>query len=79
MEPQQAVCPERKKKKKKLKDSSHGKDLDESVEELYVSPKGKEIERPPLFACPYYKNNPARYSNERGCCGPGWYNISRLK
>ncbi|RGP63347.1 hypothetical protein FLONG3_9908 [Fusarium longipes] len=31
------------------------------------------------FACPYHQYDPARFANERTCCGPGWADISRLK
>ncbi|KAH8886016.1 hypothetical protein GQ53DRAFT_828387 [Thozetella sp. PMI_491] len=31
------------------------------------------------FACPYFKQNPKRYSKCRTCLGPGWPSISRLK
>ncbi|KAK1848120.1 hypothetical protein CCHR01_09236 [Colletotrichum chrysophilum] len=31
------------------------------------------------FACPFYKFDSERWKNERTCCGPGWYEIHRLK
>lgn len=31
------------------------------------------------FACPYYKRNPPRYKNCRGCPGPGWDTVHRVK
>ncbi|KAI8205857.1 hypothetical protein K4K54_000594 [Colletotrichum sp. SAR 10_86] len=31
------------------------------------------------FACPFYKFDSERWKNERNCCGPGWYEIHRLK
>jgi hypothetical protein len=31
------------------------------------------------YACPFYKSNPAKYQNEKGCPGPGWKDIHRLK
>lgn len=33
----------------------------------------------PRLACPFYKNDPAKYQDWRGCPGPGWDAISRLK
>jgi len=32
-----------------------------------------------MFACPYYKRNPTRYASVRQCCGPGWYDVHRVK
>jgi serine/threonine protein kinase len=31
------------------------------------------------FACPFYKNDPARYKNHQICCGPGWPKFHRVK
>ncbi|KAK7746438.1 hypothetical protein SLS53_002397 [Cytospora paraplurivora] len=31
------------------------------------------------FACPYYKNNPAKFRQKRTCCGPGWPTVHRVK
>ncbi|KAH8895306.1 hypothetical protein GQ53DRAFT_744011 [Thozetella sp. PMI_491] len=31
------------------------------------------------FACPYYKYNPSKYGAWRGCAGPGWATVHRVK
>ncbi|KAH6954191.1 hypothetical protein DER45DRAFT_569986 [Fusarium avenaceum] len=36
-------------------------------------------EKIPKFACPFFKNNPGRYAEERACCGPGWASVNRVK
>ncbi|OTA53950.1 hypothetical protein K449DRAFT_203041 [Hypoxylon sp. EC38] len=40
--------------------------------------KGKRRELP-KFACPYFKYNPAKYKEWRGCPGPGWPDVHRVK
>ncbi|KAM7214484.1 hypothetical protein V8F06_010118 [Rhypophila decipiens] len=40
--------------------------------------KGKGVESP-KFACPYFKYNQAKYKDWRGCPGPGWPDVHRLK
>ncbi|OTA93975.1 hypothetical protein M434DRAFT_282610 [Hypoxylon sp. CO27-5] len=40
--------------------------------------KGKRRELP-KFACPYFKYNPAKYKEWRGCLGPGWPDVHRVK
>lgn len=32
-----------------------------------------------LLACPFFKHNPARYTNARSCVGPGWPSAHRVK
>lgn len=32
-----------------------------------------------LFACPYYKHNPAKWKHQRLCCGSGWNSVYRVK
>jgi hypothetical protein len=31
------------------------------------------------LACPYYQRNPRRYRHQKGCAGPGWKDVHRLK
>jgi len=31
------------------------------------------------LACPFFKKYPTKYQNSRGCPGPGWYSVHRLK
>ncbi|KAL2140828.1 hypothetical protein VTI28DRAFT_3192 [Corynascus sepedonium] len=31
------------------------------------------------FACPFCKNNPAKYRTTKTCCGPGWDDVHRVK
>ncbi|KAM7215159.1 hypothetical protein V8F06_009477 [Rhypophila decipiens] len=31
------------------------------------------------LACPYFKNNPRKFQEERSCCGPGWWAVHRVK
>jgi hypothetical protein len=31
------------------------------------------------LACPFYKNNPAKYEDWRSCPGPGWDSVHRIK
>lgn len=38
-----------------------------------------DSEKTPKFACPFFKNNPGRYAEERACCGPGWASVNRVK
>jgi hypothetical protein len=56
---------------------------DETDEEIrgQDEPQVKKVKSSPdvRLACPYYKRNPAKYSEIGSCCGPGWDNISRLK
>ncbi|KAF6529986.1 hypothetical protein HZS61_001298 [Fusarium oxysporum f. sp. conglutinans] len=33
----------------------------------------------PRFACPYHQRDPKRFGTERTCCGPGWFEIGRVK
>ncbi|KAK4213631.1 hypothetical protein QBC37DRAFT_170889 [Rhypophila decipiens] len=33
----------------------------------------------PLFACPFYAHDPAKYKSVKTCCGPGWNNTHRVK
>lgn len=40
--------------------------------------QGNKVECPRL-ACPYFKYNPARYQAWRGCPGPGWLDVHRVK
>ncbi|KAI1377122.1 hypothetical protein F4677DRAFT_454241 [Hypoxylon crocopeplum] len=58
-------------------DSAQSTSQDLSEEVLELSETTRE-ER--LFACPFYKRNPAKYSTKawKACIGPGW-TISRLK
>lgn len=48
-----------------------------TVESPVVEAGGKEAEK--RFACPYYKNNPAKFRQKRTCCGPGWPTVHRVK
>ena len=36
-------------------------------------------EENPGYACPYFKYNPSLYKSARGCPGPGWPNVHRVK
>jgi hypothetical protein len=56
----------KKKKRKKDEDDHCEKDTKFS---LYLRP----------LACPYYQRNPRRYRHQRGCAGPGWKDVHRLK
>jgi hypothetical protein len=31
------------------------------------------------FACPFFKRDPRKYRHCRGCTGPGWHSVHRLK
>ena len=31
------------------------------------------------LACPYYQRDPRKYRHQRGCAGPGWKSVHRLK
>jgi hypothetical protein len=31
------------------------------------------------LACPYFKRDPRKYSEERSCVGPGWRTVHRVK
>ncbi|KAF5026573.1 hypothetical protein F66182_1362 [Fusarium sp. NRRL 66182] len=41
--------------------------------------KRKKAPASPLFACPFYKHDPARYITSKTCCGPGWDSVHRVK
>jgi len=43
--------------------------------------KGKWKQPDVLFACPYFKHDPAKYVGRgwRSCCGPGWELVRRVK
>ncbi|KAK4208954.1 hypothetical protein QBC37DRAFT_451480 [Rhypophila decipiens] len=30
------------------------------------------------LACPYFKNCPRKFQDERSCCGPGWWTVHRV-
>jgi len=32
-----------------------------------------------MFACPFYKHDPVKYSKVKTCCGPGWDDVHRVK
>jgi len=36
-------------------------------------------EQNPGYACPYFKYNPSLYKSARGCPGPGWPSVHRVK
>ena len=36
-------------------------------------------EEAPRYACPYFKYNPSFYKSARGCPGPGWLDVHRVK
>lgn len=40
---------------------------------------GRKKQAEKRFACPYYKNNPAKFRQKRTCCGPGWPTVHRVK
>lgn len=52
-----------------------------SIGEYRKLPKAKHV-KPPAnlkFACPFYKNDPTRFTPSRACPGPGFSSISRVK
>ncbi|KAK4444054.1 hypothetical protein QBC34DRAFT_196608 [Podospora aff. communis PSN243] len=43
-------------------------------------PKREQQQQPTRrFACPFARHNPAKFKNERTCCGPGWTGVHRVK
>ncbi|KAI3322072.1 hypothetical protein HD806DRAFT_500917 [Xylariaceae sp. AK1471] len=56
-------------------------DGSESEDDLYPNSKptkqDSQISR--RFACPFFKNSPESYMSYRGCPGPGWISVHRLK
>jgi hypothetical protein len=71
---------------KRKADSRKGNDEDENEDESSRKrPKQKQgtsesdVEDKKKLACPYFKHNPMKYQNYRGCSGPGWNTVHRIK
>ena len=66
--------------KRKLPDREDDEDNDDqgSGRSKSKTRKGKEIEAL-KFACPFFKYNQAKYKSWRGCPGPGWPDVHRVK
>jgi hypothetical protein len=60
----------------KNEDDNEEEDKDE---QLAHSPGPSTSPKAPLLACPFYKSDPVKYQRWRGCPGPGWDGINRLK
>jgi hypothetical protein len=39
----------------------------------------RDVDKGFKFACPFLKHDPAKYENQRTCCGPGWDDVHRVK
>jgi hypothetical protein len=47
------------------------------IEEMPIVDRAQA--RPQFMACPYFKRNPRKYRHQKGCPGPGWVDVHRLK
>jgi hypothetical protein len=56
------------------------KDSDDSNKRgRYQKHTYKVVQNRAKFACPFYKRDPEKYQISRGCPGPGWESVHRLK
>lgn len=62
-------------------DGAHGNGDDEDDDGGEGRAAGKKRTKRVVdkFACPYMKHDPAKYENQRTCCGPGWDDVHRVK
>lgn len=61
-------------------DGDDGNSSDSGDDKKYASLKKPRIAQPQKqFACPFFKNNPAKYATRRTCLGPGWRTVHRVK
>jgi hypothetical protein len=71
--------------KRKMDDRGrHGSDEeDEDVGDHEPKPppssSSRDKDEVPRYACPYFKHNPSFYKGARGCPGPGWVDVHRVK
>ncbi len=61
-----------------MRDDEEDKGEDEDDHSKKRMNSGPEASQRRL-ACPFFKRNPPRYSEERSCVGPGWLTVHRLK
>jgi len=72
-------------KKRNLKRKLHERNNGDTDEDDEGTSNGaqKDTDGPeeenPGYACPYFKYNPSLYKSARGCPGPGWPNVHRVK
>jgi len=64
----------------KRKRDTERNDGNENSKRVQVDHDDLELEEVKIFlACPYFQHNPSKYSTQRGCPGPGWPNVHRVK
>ncbi|KAM7198220.1 hypothetical protein V8F20_006247 [Naviculisporaceae sp. PSN 640] len=59
-------------------DRGGGEDGAPSMEPKDVNPDEDSVAPKRRLACPYFKNNPRKFQQERSCCGPGWRTVHRM-
>ncbi|KAF5021373.1 hypothetical protein F66182_6562 [Fusarium sp. NRRL 66182] len=62
-------------------EDAHGEDDGDSFNRKRDSKRTKTTkdDTRPRFACPYFQRDPKTFGTRRTCCGPGWFDISRVK
>ncbi|KAK3379002.1 hypothetical protein B0T24DRAFT_663274 [Lasiosphaeria ovina] len=67
--------------KRKMDDRGYSGTDDEDEDTGNHGPKDPATAKgdAPRYACPYFKYNPSFYKSARGCPGPGWLDIHRVK
>jgi hypothetical protein len=60
-------------------DDPDGDDDRENPDSGIASGSKKQRMSGEKLACPFFKHNPSKYRNMRGCVGPGWGTTHRLK
>ncbi|KAM7189588.1 hypothetical protein V8F33_009956 [Rhypophila sp. PSN 637] len=66
------------KRKASDRQEDESSDQEEPPRSKLRTDKGKAIEFP-KYACPYFRYNRAKYRGWRGCPGPGWPDVHRVK
>jgi hypothetical protein len=60
--------------------NAEGNEDDEEGEEQRDEPQRMiSASNPQRLACPFFKKDPSKYQESRGCPGPGWVTVHRLK
>lgn len=66
--------------KRKVEDRESDDDEDEGGQSPSKSRKNKGKDREgEQYACPYFKYNQTKYKSWKGCAGPGWPSVHRVK